>query len=61
MQARLKLAWAVWYDHQDSEHTHPYICIYIRGVTVHKHHGSVRTSVLTSRFGTVSVQQEEKH
>ena len=32
------------------------IYIYIRGVTVHKNHGSVRTSVLGSRFGTFSVQ-----
>ncbi len=31
-----------------------------RGVTVHKHDGSGHTSVLTSQFGTVSVQQEEK-
>ncbi len=34
--------------------------IYIRGLKVHKHEGSVRTLVLTSRFGMVSVQQEEK-
>ncbi len=33
---------------------------YIRGVIVHKHDGSVRTSVLTSLFGIVSVQQVEK-
>ncbi len=42
-------------------YTHIYIYIYIRSVTVHKHDGSVRTSVLTSRFGMVSVQQEEKN
>ncbi len=30
------------------------------GVTVHKHDGLVRTSVLMSRFGMVLVQQEEK-
>ncbi len=33
---------------------------YTRGVTVHKYDGSVRTSVLTSRFGMISVQQGEK-
>ncbi len=32
----------------------------IRGVTAHKHDGSARNSVLTSRFSMVSVQQEEK-
>ncbi len=32
----------------------------IRGVTAHKHDGSVRTSVLMSRFSMVSVQQEVK-
>ncbi len=37
-----------------------YIYIYIRGVMVHKHGGSVCTSVLTSRFGMFSVQQEVK-
>ncbi len=31
-----------------------------RGVTVHKYDGSVRTSVLTSQFGMISVQQGEK-
>ncbi len=31
-----------------------------RGVTVHKYDGSVRTSVLTSQFGIISVQQGEK-
>ncbi len=31
-----------------------------RGVTVHKCEGSVRTSVLTSWFGMLSVQQGEK-
>ncbi len=31
-----------------------------RGVTVHKYDGSVRTLVLTSRFGMISVQQGEK-
>ncbi len=34
--------------------------IYIRGLKVHKHEGSVRTLVLASRFSMVSVQQEEK-
>ncbi len=34
--------------------------IYSRGVTVHKYDGSVRTSVLTSLFGMISVQQGEK-
>ncbi len=30
-----------------------------RGVTVHKYDGSVHTSVLTSRFGMISVQRGE--
>ncbi len=34
--------------------------IYIRGVTVHTYDGSVCTSVLTSQFGMISVQQGEK-
>ncbi len=34
-----------------------YIYIYIRGVTVHKYDGSVHTSVLTSWFAMISVQQ----
>ncbi len=38
---------------------HP-IYIYIRGVTVHKYDGSVRTLILTSWFGMISVQQGEK-
>ncbi len=37
-----------------------YIYIYIRGGTVHRCHGSVRTSVRGSRFDTISVQQEKK-
>ncbi len=36
-----------------------YIYIYIRGITVHKYDGSLHTSVLTSRFGMISVQQWE--
>ncbi len=36
------------------------MCIYIRGGTVHRCHGSVRTSVRGSRFDTISVQQEKK-
>ncbi len=35
-------------------------CAFGRGVPVHKHDGSVRTSVLTSWFGMVSVQQRKK-
>lgn len=31
--------------------------VFTRGVTVHRHDGLVRTSVLKSRFGTGSVQQ----
>lgn len=31
-----------------------------RGVTLHKHAVSLRTLVLTSRFGMISVQQEKK-
>ncbi len=34
--------------------------IYIRGGTVHRCHGSVRTSVRGSRFDTISVQHEKK-
>ncbi len=39
-----------------------YVCvyIYIRGGTVHRCHGSVRTSVRGSRFDTISVQHEKK-
>ncbi len=33
---------------------------FTRGVTVHKYDGSVHTSVLTSRFGMISVQQGGK-
>ncbi len=36
------------------------IYIYIRGGTVHRCHGSVRTSVRGSRFDTISVQHEKK-
>ncbi len=36
------------------------ILMYIRGGTVHRCHGSVRTSVRGSRFYTISVQQEKK-
>ncbi len=36
------------------------IYVYIRGGTVHRCHGSVRTSVRGSRFDTISVQQEKK-
>ncbi len=36
------------------------IYVYIRGGTVHRCHGSVRTSVQGSRFDTISVQQEKK-
>ncbi len=32
-----------------------------RGGTVHRWHGSVRTSVRGSRFGTFSVQQEKNN
>ncbi len=37
-----------------------YVYIYIRGGTVHRCHGSVRTSVRGSRFDTISVQHEKK-
>ncbi len=37
-----------------------YFIHYFRCVTVHKHDGSVRTLVLMSRFGMVSVQREDK-
>ncbi len=33
--------------------------VYSRGVMVHRYDGSVRTSVLTSRFDMISVQQGE--
>ncbi len=36
-----------------------HIYIYIRGGTVHRCHGSVRTSVRGSRFDTISVQHEK--
>ncbi len=36
------------------------IILYIRGGTVHRCHGSVRTSVRESRFDSISVQQEQK-
>ncbi len=36
-------------------------CIYIRGVTVHKIHGSVRYDTVVSRFGTFSIQQKERN
>ncbi len=39
---------------------HTYIYIYIRGGTLHRCHGSVRTSVRGSRFDTISVQHEKK-
>ncbi len=35
------------------------VCMHTRGVTVHKHDGSVWTSVLTSQFCMVSAQQGE--
>ncbi len=38
----------------------PYVCVCIRSVMRHKHDGSVRTPVLTSPFGMISVQQGEK-
>ncbi len=37
------------------------ICIQIRGVTVHKMHGSVRYDTVVSRFGTFSIQQKERN
>ncbi len=37
-----------------------YIYIYIRGGTVHRYHGSVRTSLRGSRFDTISVKQKKK-
>ncbi len=36
------------------------MCVCIRGGTVHRCHGSVRTSVRGSRFDTISVQHEKK-
>ncbi len=36
------------------------VMVFLRGVTVYKYDGSVRTSVLTSRFGMISVQQGDK-
>ncbi len=37
-----------------------FLLMYIRGGTVHRCHGSVRTSVRGSRFDTISVQHEKK-
>ncbi len=37
-----------------------YIYIFIRGGTIHRCHGSVRTSVRGSRFNRISVQQEKQ-
>ncbi len=37
-----------------------YIYIYIRGGTVQRYHGSVRTSIRGSRFDTISVHQGKK-
>ncbi len=39
---------------------HTVYTVYIRGGTVHRCHGSVRTSVRGSRFDTISVQHEKK-
>ncbi len=36
------------------------VCICVRGGTVHRCHGSVRTSVRGPRFDMISVQQEKK-
>ncbi len=38
----------------------PLVYMYIRGGTVHRCHGSVRTSVRGSRFDTISVQHKKK-
>ncbi len=38
-----------------------YIYIYIRGVMVHKIHGSIRYDTVVSRFGTFLKQQKERN
>ncbi len=37
-----------------------FLYVYIRGGTVHRCHGSVRTSVRGSRVDTISAQQKKK-
>ena len=43
--------------HEERLHSHS---VHIRGVKVHKSHGSVRTSVFKSRYGTVRFIVEGK-
>ncbi len=58
------LDWVITTEQSQLRHQHRVCvcvwCVCVRGGTVHRCHGSVRTSVRGSRFDTISVQQEKK-
>ncbi len=55
----LDMLWGGWII--SAKEKYIYIYIYIRGGTVHRCHGSVRTSVWGSRFDTISVKKQKKY